>query len=173
MPLISKNKREMESEWQKEKPTKPTKNSPWHPPTSSCHPNHKATPPKHIESIQWPMKKAHQSTGSRFPSNAGWRRSTTKIYENGWFLLCIFDDHPKAFQQNHHHHSVIRFISNERSERFKRKQGETVTKIKKGSVQHSPAEAHSPAADPETFLYQYSTNPYPRTSHTSVMSIRL
>jgi len=91
-----------------------------------------------------------------------------------WRIQLIFsDDHPNAYQHNHHHHSVIRFISNERSDRFKRKQGETVTKIKKGSVQHSPADAHSQAADPESFLYQYSTNPYPRTTHTSVIAIRL
>ena len=47
------------------------------------------------------------------------------------FFWIFSDHHPKPFQHDHLHHCVILFISNDYSERIKRKHGETVTKIEK------------------------------------------
>ena len=51
--------------------------------------------------------------------------------ENGPIFLIFFDGHPKPLPKNHYNHSLIHRIPNECSEKIKRKDGETMTKIEK------------------------------------------
>ena len=93
--------------------------------------------------------------------------------ENGRIFLIFFDGHPKPQFRIHYLHWLMRRIPNESSERIKRKDGETMTKIEKGNARLSPVDTHSQVADPDSFLYQYSVKSYPRTTDTCVISIRL
>ena len=119
----------------------------------------------------------HQSTKSdKDPTSLIEWQSTTEDCRKGEYgrtLLIIFDGHPKPQFRIHYLHWLMRRIPNESSERIKRKDGETMTKIEKGNARLSPVDTHSQVADPDSFLYQYSVKSYPRTTDTCVIAIRL
>ena len=120
----------------KRKTDKPTKNSHWHPPTSSRHPHLKDTPPKQLEYLQHSIKKDtnNQPNGTKiqYTTVESW---LTKDYdqkgENGRTTMILFNHHRKPLQPYHPIDQIIYLIHKEMSERIKRKHGETMTKIEK------------------------------------------
>ena len=75
--------------------------------------------------------------------------------ENGRILRIFTDSPPKPLQPTHNHHCLIQSIPVVLSERIKRKDGETMTKIKKRTVHDSHLRTPTPT---QQFRPRFSTN---------------
>ena len=75
--------------------------------------------------------------------------------ENDRILLLFFDIPPKTLRQIHHHHCIAVLMHDERSERIKRKHGETMTKMEKKTAHDSHLRTPTPT---QQFRTCFSTN---------------
>jgi hypothetical protein len=78
--------------------------------------------------------------------------------ENGRILRIFTDSPPKPLQPTHNHHCLIQSIPVVLSERIKRKDGETMTKIKKRTVHDSHLRTPTPT---QQFRPRFSTTTDP------------